>query len=139
LAGDELNLELVRMDPATLSVRSRTRIPTRGQLAQALNRVVADSDHVYVVGSAIVAVDEHGKLIGRPRLVPGLFTAVIHGTGLVGEGNAKPALLALSADGRIVAKTRLRDGGSPLVVSGRDAWLLGDAGHGNGIVHVRLR
>jgi hypothetical protein len=139
LAGDERDLELVRLDPTSLAVRSKTRVPTHGDLAQALNRVVGDAGHVSVVGSAIVAVDATGKLIERPLLVPDLATAEIRGTGFVGLTGGKPSLVLLNAAGRIVAKTRLVDAGAQLVVSGRDAWFLGNAGKGNGIVHVQFR
>jgi len=138
VAGDELDLELVRLAPTSLAVRSKTRIPTGGDLAQALRRVVADSRHVYVVGSAIVAVDASGKLIGRPLLVPGLATAEIHGAGLVGITGGKPSLVLLDARGRIRARTGLLDAGAGLAVSGEDAWFLGDAGRGNGVIHVHL-
>jgi hypothetical protein len=139
LAGDERDLELVRLNPTSLAIRSTTRVPTRGDLGQALNRVVADSGHVSLVGRAIVAVDAAGRLIRRPAFVPDLATAEIHGTGFVGLTGGKPSLVLLDGKRRIVAKTRLVDAGAQLVVSGRDAWFLGNAGRGNGIVHVRLR
>jgi len=63
---------------------------------------------------------------------------VIHGTGWVGMTCCKPALVLLDSAGRIVAWTRLLDGGGYLAVSGDDAWLNGDAGQGNGTVHVHL-
>jgi hypothetical protein len=44
----------------------------------------------------------------------------------------------LDADGRILAKTALADAGTEIAVSGQDAWFLGDAGLGNGIVHARV-
>jgi hypothetical protein len=138
LAGDELDLELVRMDPVSLAVRSKTRVPTRGDLYQALNRVVADSGRIYLVGSAIAGADARGKLLGRPVLVPDLATAEIHGTDLVGLTNEKPALVILNAQGRILARTRLLDAGARLSVSGENAWLLGNGGQGNGIVHLHL-
>jgi hypothetical protein len=138
LAGDVSDLELVRMDPTSLAVRSRTRIPTRAVLAQGLNGVVADSSHVYLVGSAIAAVAANGKLIRTPVLPPGLATAAIHGSGLLGLTGGKPALVLLNADGRILAKTRVSDAGGQVAVSGQDAWFLGNAGRGNGIVHVQL-
>jgi hypothetical protein len=118
----------------SLAVRSRTRVPSRGDL----NRVVADATHVYIVGSAIVAVDSQGKLIGRPVAAPGLDAAEVHGSGLVGLTGGKPALVLLDARGRIVARTRLLDAGGNLAVSGESAWFLGNAGQGNGIVHVQL-
>jgi hypothetical protein len=138
LAGDATDLELVRMDPTSLAVRSRTRVPTGGDLAQALNHVAADSSHVYLVGGALAAVGADGKLIGRPVLVPGLANAAIHGTALVGLTDEKPALVLLDRDGRIRARTRFADAGAQLAVSGQDAWFLGDAGRGNGIVHVQV-
>jgi hypothetical protein len=138
MAGKAFDLELVRMDPTSLAVRSRTRVPTRGALAQALNHVAADANHVYLVGDAFAAVAANGQLIGRPVLVPGLANAAIHGTGLVGLTAEAPALVLLDAHGRILAKTALADAGADLAVSGQDAWFLGDAGQGNGIVHVRV-
>jgi hypothetical protein len=140
LAGNALHLELVRMDPTSLTVRSRTRVPTGGELSQALNHVAADSRHVYLVGSALAAVGADGKLIGRPLVVPGLANAAIHGSGLVGitANTPTPALVLLGAGGRIRARTGLLDAGAGLAVSGQDAWFLGNAGSGNGIVHVRL-
>jgi hypothetical protein len=139
IAGDERTLELVRMDPSTLAVRSRTRVPTHGDLAQALNTVSAGARHVYVVGSAVVGVDADGTLTRQPALVPDLATASVYGSGLVGLAGAKPAVVVLTPRGRVRARMRVRDAGAQLVVSGRDAWFLGNAGHGNGIVHVRFR
>ena len=126
----------MRLDPASLAVRSKTRLPI--DLARAVGRVVADSGHVYLVGGAIVGADARGKLIGQPVVVPGLAAAEIHGTGWVGLTCCKPALVLLDASGRILARTGLLDVGALLAVSGEDAWLLGDARQGNGIVHVRL-
>jgi hypothetical protein len=139
LVGDRTRLELVRMDPSTLEVRSRTVIPTRGDLSQALYSVVANDNHVYLVGSAVVPVDADGKLAGRPVLVPDLATAAVHGSGLVGLTGGRPAVVLLAPTGRIRVRKRVLDAGAQLVVSGRDAWFLGNAGRGNGIVHVRLR
>ncbi len=138
LAGDERDLRFVRMNPITLAIRSTTRIPTNGDLAQALSSVVADSGHVYLVGHAIAAVDATGSLIGRPVLVADLETAAIYGNGLVGLTNGKPALVLLDQHGKLLARTTLRDGGGQLAVSGQNAWFLGDGGKGEGIVHVRL-
>jgi hypothetical protein len=138
LAGNALNLQLVRMDPTSLAIRSRTRVPTGGVLAQALHEVAADSSHVYLVGSALAAVGANGKLLGRPVVVPNLANAAIHGSGLVGLTADQPSLVLLGVRGRIEAKTEVRDAGADLAVSGDDAWFLGNAGQGNGIVHVRL-
>jgi hypothetical protein len=138
LVGDAIKLQLVRMDPTSLVIRSRTRVPIGGDLRQTLNGVVADSSHVYLVGSAIASVDADGKLIRKPVLVPGLATAAIHGTGLLGLTGGSPALVLLGADGRIRAKTGLDDAGGRIAVSGQDAWFLGNAGRGNGIVHAEL-
>jgi len=138
LAGNVTNLELVRMEPTSLAVRSRTRVPTGGDLAQALNHVAADASHVYLVGGALAAVGADGKLLGRPVLVGGLANAAIHGTGLIGLTAEAPALVLLDPDGRIRARTTFADAGADLAVSGQDAWFLGDAGRGNGIVHVQV-
>jgi hypothetical protein len=141
VAGDERKLELVRMDPSTLAVRSRTRVPTHGfALAQALYGVSADARHVYLVGGrALVAAAADGRLVGRPALPPNLATSSVAASGLVGLTGVRPGLVLLTPDGRVSARTPLRDAGAQIVVSGRDAWFLGNAGHGNGIVHVRLR
>ena len=138
LAGNARQLELVRMDPATLAVRSRTRVPTGGDLAQVLHEVDGDSGHVYLVGSAVVAVTAGGRLTNRPVLVPGLANAAIDGTGLVGVTAEAPGLVLLDAHGRIDARTNVADAGAQLAVSGDDVWFVGNAGRGNGIVHVRL-
>jgi hypothetical protein len=138
LAGNAKDLELVRLAPGSLEVRSRTRVPTAGNLAQALNHVAADARHVYLVGDAFVAVGAKGRLLGRPLVVGGLANAAIHGSGLVGLTADSPALVLLSPHGRVVARTKFADAGADLAVGGRDAWILGDAGRGNGIVHVRL-
>ena len=49
-----------------------------------------------------------------------------------------PALVRLDARGRVVRRTALHDASAQLAVSGRDAWFVGNGGHGDGIVHVRL-
>ena len=134
IAGDERGLDLVRMDPVSLAVRSRTRIPKAG----ALNAVVADPHHAYLAGQAVAPVAGTGRLRGRPTLVRQLQTVGIHGDGLVGL-TYPPAVELLTPAGRIRARTRFLDAGAQLVVSGRDVWFSGNAGHGNGIVHVRLR
>jgi hypothetical protein len=138
LAGGATDLELVRLDPTSLAVRSRTPLPTGGDLAQALYYVAADSSHVYLVGGAVAEVSADGKLIGRPVLVSGLANAAVHGTGLVGLTAETPALVLLDPDGRILARTTVADAGADLAVSGQEAWFLGDAGQGNGIVHVHV-
>jgi hypothetical protein len=138
LAGNATDLELVRLDTTSLAIRSRTRVPTGGRLAQALNHVSADSSHIYLVGDAVATVGADGKLRGRPVLVGGLANAAIHGTGLLGLTAERPALVLLDRDGRIRARTTFADAGAELAVSGQDAWFLGDAGRGNGIVHVQV-
>jgi len=120
------------------AVRSRTRVPSGGRLAQALHDISADSGHVYLVGGAIARVDRRGRL-GPVRLVPGLATAVVHREGLVGITAEPPAVVRLDPSGGVVARTRVRDAGARLALSGYDAWFGGNAGHGDGIVQVRIR
>jgi hypothetical protein len=139
LAGNARHLELVRMDPTTLAIRSRTRVPTGGTLAQQLHEIAGDSGHVYLVGGAVVAVSANGKLTNRPVLVPGLANAGINGTGLVGVTAEPPGLVLLDPRGRIEARTSVADAGGQLAVSGREVWFLGNAGQGNGLVHFRVR
>jgi len=138
LAGDALDRELVRLDPVSLAVRSKTRLSV-GVARAVGTRVIAGSGHVYLVGAAVVGVDARGKLVGRPVAVPDLAIADIHGSGLVGLTAANPALVLLNSQGRIVARTSVRDDSLLLTVSGHNAWFLGDAGHENGIVHVHLK
>jgi hypothetical protein len=135
LAGDRRDLQLVRMNPTTLALRSRTRLP----LGTPLSTVLADADHVYLVGTAIASVNARGRLIAAPIPDANLAAAAIYRDGLVGLNDAPPALELLTAHGRVTAKTALRDSGGELVVSGNDAWFLGNSGGGNGIVHVLLR
>jgi hypothetical protein len=137
LAGALPNLELIRLDPTSLAVRSRTRIGGRG-LDGLVHAVVARGSHVYLVGEAIVRVDATGKLESRRATVHGLATADVDGSTLVGLIGGPPALVRLDARGRVIARTALRDSGSQLAISGRDAWFVGDVGRGNGIVHMRL-
>jgi hypothetical protein len=131
LAGDR---ELVRLDPATLAVRSRARVPR----AAPLGRVVGDSARVALVGRGVASVARDGT-IGRVDPGANLDAAELDGHRLVGLDDARLALELLDAQGAVTATTSLRDLGGELAVSGDDAWFLGDAGSGNGVVHVRLR
>jgi hypothetical protein len=74
--------------------------------------------------------------------LPGLQAAAIHGDGLTGltydDGTGSSSLVLFDPDGTITAKLDLLDSGSDLTVDGDDAWFIGDAGQGEGIVHVRL-
>ncbi len=138
-ATSSYRLELLRLDPETLVVRSRTTLPVRS--AQFGGGLIADRHHLYVAGDVVLPVDADGRPIGRPRLVSdpiGWFQ--IHGDGLVGivSHGTGTDLVLLDSRGRVRARTALPGGGSFLTVSGGDAWFLGNAGHGNGIVHVRL-
>jgi hypothetical protein len=67
-----------------------------------------------------------------------LDAAAIYKDRLVGLNDAASAIELLNAQGRVTARTPLRDLSGELAVSGDNAWFLGDAGGGNGIVHVRL-
>ena len=138
LAGDRPHLELVRIDPVRLTVRSRTRIGERMLRRAAIYAVAAGEGRVYLTGDAIVLVDAAGRLASRLARVPGLAIADVEGSTLVGLVSAPPALIRLDSAGRVVARTALHDAGSRLAVSGRDAWFVGDGGRGYGIVHVRL-
>jgi hypothetical protein len=133
IAGGGKQTELVRMDPTTLAVRSRTRIP----LGKPITHVIGDPTHVYLVAPGIVSVDAHGKL-GHLNPNTELDAAAVYGNSLVGLNDAKLALELLDARGHVTASTSLRDLGGEIAVSAANAWFLGDAGDGNGIVHVRL-
>jgi hypothetical protein len=133
LAGGGTHTDLVRIDPTTLAVRSRTRIP----LGKNVTQVIANSSHVYLVAPGIAPVDANGKL-GHLNPDTELDAAAIYRNSLVGLNDAKLALELLTSQGAAGASTSLRDLGGELAVSGDNAWFLGNAGNGNGIVHVRL-
>jgi hypothetical protein len=99
--------------------------------------VIADAMHVYLVAPGIDPVDANGTL---SRLNPDteLDAAAIYGDGLVGLNDAGLAFEQLGAHGRVTASTSLRDLGGEIAVGGANAWFLGNAGSGNGIVHLRL-
>jgi hypothetical protein len=136
LAGDRQDGELVRLDPSTLAVRSRTRLPAR----TGADRVIADARHVYLEGAGLIRVGANGVLAGRVPHTGTLATAELAGDTIVGVTDPVPTteLSLLDATGRIRSRTPLRDAGATLAVSGSDAWIDGDAGAGEGIVHVRL-
>ena len=141
LVGDGRgHLELVRLDPTSLAVRSRTPVYGHGSAIRrgSINAVAAGNDGAYLWGDEIVPVDAGGAIEGRPVSEPGLQTLAVDGSTLVALVGAPGALVELNAQGRLLARTALRDSSAELAVSGRDAWFMGDAGGGNGIVHVRL-
>jgi hypothetical protein len=132
--GDAHLLQLVRLDPQTLAVRSRTNIPRR----PGLNKVIGDARHVYLVGTSIERVGADGALLGEPVAVPNLAATAISANGLVGLTDLPDGVELLSGQVRVIARTALTDSSGDLAVAGDNAWLLGNAGHGNGIVHLRL-
>jgi hypothetical protein len=134
IAGDRSHAELVRLDPSTLAVRSRTNLPRGVPIAGLL----AGRSHLYLVGNGFAPVDAGGRVVGRTH-DPNLSAFAIDDGGLVALDDAPPAIELLTTAGRVTARTLLRDSSAELVVSGSDAWLLGDSGRGNGIVRVRLR
>jgi hypothetical protein len=137
LAGSAPRLELVRIEPSTLAIRSRTPLAAHGIHPGTVHDVVARGSNVYLVGSVVVRVRANGGL-GRPSAVTGLEAAQVGGSTVVGLLGAPPALVRLDSRGRIVRRTALRDSSGMLAVGGRDAWFLGNGGRGSGIVHARL-
>jgi hypothetical protein len=133
IAGGGSHTELVRMDPTTLAVRSRTRLASSAPLSE----VIADRTHVYLARRGIASIDTQGRLVHMADDA-NLDAAAIYKDGLVGLNDAASAIELLNAEGRVTARTPLRDLSGELAVSGGNAWFLGDAGGGNGIVHVRL-
>lgn len=138
LAGTEPNLRLVRMDPNTLAIRSTTPVPTGGDLAQLLNGIGADANHVYLTGRGLVRVDATGTLTEPPLIGGGLAAVAVQAEGLLAVTDPPTALERLNFDGRVEARLPLADAGGNLSVGGNTAWLLGNAGQGNGIVQVRI-
>ena len=138
LAGTAPKLELVRIDPTTLAIRSRTRLAAQGVPAGVVHAVVARGRSVYLVGSKVAGIRANGAVARMSAAAPALAAAAVEGSTLVGLVEGSPALVRLDARGDVVGRTRLRDAGGQLAVSGRDAWFVGNAGRGEGIVHVRL-
>jgi hypothetical protein len=133
IAGAGSHTELVRMDPTSLAVRSRTGLA----LGARLSEVIADRTHVYLARRGIASLDAQGRLV-HLTADANLDAAAVYRDGLVGLNDAASAIELLDAEGRVTARTPLRDLSGELAVSGDNAWFLGDAGGGNGIVHVRL-
>jgi len=133
LSGGGTHAALVRMDPMTLAIRSRTRLA----LGAPLSEVVADRTHVYLALRGIASVDARGRLV-HVAADANLAAAAVYKGGLVGLNDVALTIELLNAEGRVAARTPLRDLGGALAVSGDNAWFLGDAGSGNGVVHVRL-
>ena len=138
LAGDEHDLDLIRMNPRTLAVRSKTHVRTGGESAQSLNTIAADENHVYLTGGGFVRVDADGTLDGPPTMQARLAAVAIHRAGLVAVTDPPTSLVLLAGDGRVEARTPLADAGGFLAVGGDTAWLLGNAGHGDGIVQIHI-
>jgi hypothetical protein len=133
IAGGDTRTDLLRMDPMTLAVRSRTRLA----LAAPFSEVIADRTHVYLARRGIASVDAQGRVVDVTADA-NLDAAAICNNALVGLNDAASAIELLDAQGRVTAKTPLRDVSGELAVSGNNAWFLGDAGGGNGIVHLRV-
>jgi hypothetical protein len=150
LVGDERGadgrgeLELVRLDPTSLAVRSRTLVSRNyGEGSaipwQSIQAVAAGNDGVYLWGDEIVPVGAGGAIEAQPIRGPGLESVAVDRSTVVALIGGPPgALIELNAQGRVLARAALRGSAGQLAVSGRDAWFMGDAGGGNGIVHVRL-
>ena len=138
LAGDETDLRLIRMDPNTLAILSTTPVPTGGALYQSLNALTANTQHLYLAGRDVVPVDASGALGGVVQPSGWLSAVAVRGSGLVAIAAEPPSLVLLDSDGRTTARTPLDDVSGLLAVSGDTAWLLGNAGQGDGIVQLHL-
>ena len=138
LAGTTPKLELVRLDPATLAIRSRTQLAAQGLPAGSVHVVVARGKSVYLVGSKVVGIRADGTVAWISKSAPGLEAGAVDGSTLVGLAQGSPALVRLDARGHVVRRTTLRDVSGQLAISGRDVWFVGNGGRGQGIVHVRL-
>ena len=138
LAGEAPKLELVRLDAATLAIRSRTALAAQGVPAGSVHGVVARGTSVYLVGSEVAKIRADGSVAWKSGAAGGLEAGAVDGSALVGLAEGSPALVQLDARGRVVRRTALRDASAQLAVSGSDAWFVGNGGRGEGIVHVRL-
>jgi hypothetical protein len=135
------HFDLVRLDPRSLAVRSRTPLANYENL---VSDIATGGDGVYLWGrndlvGGIVRVDAQGAIEGRPISEPNLESLAVDGPRLVAlVGGRSDALVELDLQGQLLARSTLRGVPDELVVSGRDAWFGGDAGGGSGVVHVRL-
>jgi hypothetical protein len=147
--GEHQRLDLVRMDPTSLAVRSRTFVSGKsGSIPwQSIQDVAAGSSSVYLWGNEIVPVDPHGAVVGRPisgadlevesrsTSEPELESLAVDGSTLVALlGGPPSALVELDSRGRLLAQTALPGTTGELAVSGPNAWF----GQGERFVHVRL-
>jgi hypothetical protein len=138
LAGTAPGLQLIRLDPSTLAIRSRTPVPSSGDFARLFNGISADPHHVYLTGRGVMRVDPGGALVEPPLIGGGLAVAAVGAAGLLAVTEPPTALEELDYDGRVRARLPLSDAGGNLSIAGNMAWLIGDAGQGNGIVQIRL-
>ena len=138
LAADEhQHVDLVRLDPTTLAVLSRTPVYGEGSATpfQSIEAVAAGSSSVYLWGNEIVPVNVHGAVEGQPISEPNLESVAVDGSTIVALVGGPPgALVELNPDGRLLAQTPLIGSAGDLAVSGRDAWF----GEGEAFVHARL-
>ncbi len=142
LASDEhQHLDLVRLDPTTLAVRSRTPVHGKGSSISAedtISYVAAGSRGVYLWGEeSIVRVNAHGAVEGKPISEPNLGSLAVDGSTPIALVGPPAALVELDPQGRLLARTPLPVGASELTVSGRDAWFV-EYVKGERFVHVRL-
>ncbi len=142
LAADEhQRLDLVRMDPTSLAVRSRTPVYGRGSSIPAedtISYVAAGSRGVYLWGDeTIVRVNAHGAVEGKPISEPNLGSLAVDGSTPIALVGPPGALVELDAQGRLLAQTALSGATGDLAVSGRDAWFV-EFVEVERFVHVRL-
>ena len=150
-ADEHERLDLVRMDPTSLAVRSRTFVSGKsGPIPwQSIQEVAAGSGSVYLWGDEIVPVELHGAVVGRPiseadlavesrsTSRPELESLAVDGSTLVAlvtPFGGPSTLVELDSQGRLLAKSTLSGTAGELAVSGRDAWF----GEGEVLVHARL-
>ena len=113
-------------------------MPTRGRYAQAVDAVLADAGHVYLVGSTVATVGNTGRVTFWPHTVPRLGAIAVYGPNLVAVSDPQPWLLELDSHGQVIGRTRIAGAGAPLTVSDDNAWLAANVGAGTGLVHVHL-
>jgi hypothetical protein len=139
LAADEHeHVDLVRLDPTSLAVLSRT--PVYGDdstipRGDSITYVAAGGGGVCLWGDEIIVpVNTHG-VEGQPTSEPNLESLAVDGSTLVALLGGPPgALVELDPQGRLLAQTALSGSVGELAVSGFDAWF----GKGEAFAHVRL-
>lgn len=128
--GGPAHTWLYRMNPDTLKVTGRVRIPDRKQGA----RVVAGPKATWLTGSNFARPVTPTGHLGKPTHATGLQAAAVKGRNLLEltyTGSPDETLTQLAPSGHIITRSRVGDAGAMIAINGRIVWLL----HGLRLAH----